>query len=33
MNNSLFGKQIENVESYKDTIIANNEEKAKKNCI
>ena len=30
MNNSLFGKQIENVESYKDTRIANNEEKAKK---
>ena len=29
-NNSLFGKQIEDNEKYKDTKIANNEEKAKK---
>ena len=29
-NNSLFGKQIEDNENYKDTWIADNEEKAKK---
>ena len=29
-NNSFFGKQIEDPEKYKDTRIANNEEKAKK---
>ena len=30
LNNSLFGQQIEDNEKYKDTRIANNEEKAKK---
>ena len=33
LNNSLFGQQIEDNEKYKDTRIANNEEKAKKNSI
>ena len=33
MNNSVFGKQIENVEGYKDTRIANNEQKVKNICI
>ena len=30
MSNSNFGKQIENARKYKDTRIANNDDKAKK---
>ena len=30
MNNSIYGKQNENVKKYKDTRIANNEDKAMK---